>query len=78
MYYTRLPMNKITAWESAVSWAIITLDGSIQRLEQFQISSAYDQARRADLLELQTYLRQSRDQWMAGDLEYVVVSGGQK
>lgn len=78
MYYTRLPMNKVIAWESAVSWAIITMDNTIKRLEEYELSAAYDKARLADLLELQDYLRQSRQQWMSGNLEYVVVSGDQK
>ena len=78
MYYTRLPMNKVIAWESAVSWAIITMDNTIKRLEEYELSAAYDKARRADLLELQDYLRQAREQWMSGNLEYVVVSGDQK
>lgn len=71
-------MNKVIAWESAVSWAIITMDNTIKRLEEYELSAAYDKARRADLLELQTYLRQAREQWMSGNLEYVVVSGDQK
>lgn len=71
-------MNKVIAWESAVSWAIITMDNTIKRLEEYELSAAYDKARLADLLELQDYLRQSRQQWMSGNLEYVVVSGDQK
>lgn len=71
-------MNKVIAWESAVSWAIITMDNTIKRLEEYELSAAYDKARLADLLELQDYLRQSRHQWMSGNLEYVVVSGDQK
>lgn len=71
-------MNKVIAWESAVSWAIITMVNTIKRLEEYELSAAYDKSRLADLLELQDYLRQSRQQWMSGDLEYVVVSGDQK
>lgn len=78
MYYTRLPMNKVTAWQSAVSWALITLDNSIQRCEQLDIPTSYDRAMRADLLELQAYLKQSLQEWAAGDLEFVVIAGGQK
>jgi hypothetical protein len=72
MYYTRLPMNKAVAWEHALSWGIAALDHQIQRLNEFGISSAYDRARRADLLELENFLVEAIKQWHSGDLEYIV------
>lgn len=72
MYYTRLPMNKAVAWESAVSWGIHAINRQIERLEDFEISTSYDQAKRADLLELQAFLSESLQLWRSGDLEYIV------
>lgn len=65
-------MNKVVAWESAVSWGISALNHQIQRLDEHQISSAYDRARRADLLELQDFFSQCLKDWRNGNLEYIV------
>jgi hypothetical protein len=73
MYYVPMPMNKLVAWESAVSWAIITLERSIERMEAYNISTSYDRARQADLLELQSQLQESLQQWMQGEVSHFVM-----